>query len=219
MGLLPVVLCGPACPYKQIGRRQVEETITLNLTFLGTLGVAFLIFFGLFLIFITTTLAAVALRLLVITVMALLSNPSRHDTVTHHKNVSTAERGPRLSINLGRHHKIHTVRREPPTLTPSWAAAVAEADARAVARARASAPDIKVTASEMPTPGSPFQNFLEVAPLVQSALHEETPDPASPRFFKGPEKTGMLAILDTGSLVSLSGHATAAKAKQLPANR
>ena len=46
-------------------------TIALNLTFLGTLGVALVMFFGLFLVFVATLVIAGLGRLAAVTIMAL----------------------------------------------------------------------------------------------------------------------------------------------------
>ena len=135
------------------------------------------------------------------------------------------------------HHPLLTAaRREPPVLAEDWAAAVAEADARAVARARAAAPEIKVSVRELPAPSVPAAKVEAVAPLVESALHQDIPvrednplarthpgrgpmhrpGPAA-RSFTKPPAPAPLSPLDTGSLMSLSGHAKVLKAK-LPAD-
>jgi hypothetical protein len=132
-----------------------------------------------------------------------------------------AELGLRCRAAVGHHPLVVAARREPPVLAADWAAAVAEADARAMARARAAAPEIAVPALDLPGPALPAEALLAVAPLVESALHRDHQDhPArdEPRSFTKPAAPAPLSLLDTGSLVSLSGHAKVLKAK-LPADR
>ncbi|MCU1434500.1 MAG: hypothetical protein JWR71_1225 [Pseudarthrobacter sp.] len=132
---------------------------------------------------------------------------------------------PRLQEVVVHHPLLTAARREQPVLAEDWAAAVAEADARAMARARASAPEIKVSVRELPAPSVPAAKVEAVAPLVESALHRDIPERVSPgrdgrgaaRSFTKPPAAAPMSLLDTGSLVSLSGHATALKAK-LPAD-
>ena len=132
---------------------------------------------------------------------------------------------PRLQEAVEHHPLLTAARREQPVLAEDWAAAVAEADARAMARARASAPEIKVSVRELPAPSVPAAKVEAVAPLVESALHRDIPERVSPgrdgrgaaRSFTKPPAAAPMSLLDTGSLVSLSGHATVLKAK-LPAD-
>jgi hypothetical protein len=58
-----------------------STTIALNLTFFGTLGLAFLMFVGLFLLVVLTLLLAGAGRLLVLTVMTVLGRRPRNETL------------------------------------------------------------------------------------------------------------------------------------------
>jgi hypothetical protein len=165
-----------------------------------------------------------------------------------------SELGPRLQDAVERHPLLTAARRQPPVLAGDWAAAVAEADARAMARARAAAPEIKVTVRELPAPSVPAAEVAAVAPLVESALHQDIPvredisgpgntgsntsgpnDTASndtgaedaartvpgtgaARSFTKPPARAPLSPLDTGSLMSLTGHAKVLRAK-LPANK
>ena len=139
---------------------------------------------------------------------------------------------PRFHYAVVHHPLLTAVGKEPPVLAEDWAAAVAEADARAMARARAAAREIKVSGGDLPGPSVPAANVEAVAPLVESALHRDIPgrdktgrDTASPdnaaqgaaRSFTRPPAPAPLSLLDTGSLVSLSGHARVLKAK-LPAD-
>nr|WP_217509586.1 hypothetical protein [Pseudarthrobacter sp. C4D7] len=94
---------------------------------------------------------------------------------------------------------------EPQVLAGDWASAVAEADKRAEARARAAAPQIKLSVRDLPDPAIPADKVSEVAPLVESALHNHRPPHELPRSFKKPQPLHPVPPLDTGSLVSLAG--------------
>jgi hypothetical protein len=277
-----------------------SATLTLNLTFFGTLGVALLMFLGLFLlVFLTLVLAGVG-RLLVLSVQALFGWSPNNETLplvrlrggtgpqpdapgeTDHPNgpspvkpsragmlrfaalraaalfsprswreaisngrdvLKPSELGPRFQGVVERHPLLAAARREPQVLAGDWAAAVADADARAMARARAAAPEIKVTVRELPAPSVPAAKVEAVAPLVESALHQDIPvrqdipgpgvmgpgsagpndtgqpvsAPASARSFTKPPSSAPLSPLDTGSLMSLNGHAKLLRPK-LPVN-
>jgi hypothetical protein len=289
-----------------------STTIALHLTFFGTLGLAFLMFLGLFLLVILTLVIAGVGRLAAVIVMALLGRRPRNEALplvrfsgtqapratatAHHSTyddgappsrtkparagvlraktgvllghtrtlhssankaassavsaaVSTAqahsraatavvlkprdwrkavrngrnllkpsELRPRLQDAVEHHPLLTAARREPPVLAEDWAAAVAKADARAMARARAAAPEITISVRDLPAPGVPAEEVVAVAPLVESALHQDRPAHDVPRSFKKPTTPAPLSPLDTGSLLSLSGHASILKAK-LPADR
>jgi hypothetical protein len=147
------------------------------------------------------------------------------------------------------HHPLLTAARPvPPVLAKDWAEAVAAADARAVARARAVAPVLGIPVQEAPVTG--VGEVVKVAPLVETALHEGLhddgraplvqvpPRPArmpgagsakdvqatkqvhpvnssltktaeSARPGKKAADAGHMAILDTGSMVSLAQHTEA----------
>ena len=147
------------------------------------------------------------------------------------------------------HHPLLTAARPvPPVLAKDWAEAVAAADARAVARARAAAPVLGIPVPEAPVTG--VGEVVKVAPLVETALHEGLHDdgraplvqvpprparvpgagaakdvqapkqvqPVSSALAKTAESTrpatkaanaGHMAILDTGSMVSLAQHTEA----------
>ncbi|MFF1386177.1 hypothetical protein ACFVWT_21720 [Arthrobacter sp. NPDC058288] len=198
-------------------------TIALNLTFFGTLGVAFVMFIGLFLVFVATLLIAGLGRLVGVTVMALFGRrPARSPA-------KSAGRVPRRAFSLKaalgptalktklrsakeRPTATSTPRRETPALAGDWAAAVARADARAAARAQASAPpEVKVTVRDLPSPDVPVEDVRAVAPLVESATDQHATVKAIPRSFEKPPAPGRMAMLDTGSLVSLAGHPGALK--------
>jgi hypothetical protein len=238
-----------------------STTIALNLTFFGTLGLAFLMFFGLFLLVVATLVLAGVGRLVALTVMALLGRLPRNETLplvrltgqpgsaspapaagtaAGHDGAAvatvTAPRDwrrllrdsrtalkpsvlkPRFRYAVEHHPLLAAARREPPVLAEDWATAVAEADARAIARARAAVPEIKISVRDLPDPGVPADRVQAVAPLVESALHQDHPARDVPRSFKKPSVPGPLSPLDTGSLVSLSSHAKVLKGK-LPADR
>jgi hypothetical protein len=258
-----------------------STTVALNLTFFGTLGLAFLMFFGLFLLVIATLVLAGVGRLVALMVMALFGRVPNNQTVplvhfpapdapaapeppgwlpavsapagptpddggaasrtpaaagvlkaVRAKAAAASPRTPRdwgailkpaelasrLRAAVEHHPMLTAARREPPVLAQDWAAAVAEADARAMARARAAAPEIKISVRELPGPTVPAEKLAAVAPLVESALHQDHPVRDVPRSFKKPPAAAPLSLLDTGSLVSLSGHAKVLKGK-LPADR
>jgi hypothetical protein len=281
-----------------------STTIALNLTFFGTLGLAFLMFFVLFMLVVATLVLAGVGRLVALTVMALFGRLHRSETLplvrltgqagsaSPGSEAGTAAAGydddaapsparpagsgvlrakaaalqaktrtetgaalsaararggaavatlraprdwrkflrdaraaldpsefkPRFRSAVEHHPLLTAARREPPVLAEDWAAAVAEADARALARARAAAPEIKVSVRDLPDPSVPADKVEAVAPLVESALHQDHPAREVPRSFKKPPVPGPLSPLDTGSLVSLSSHTNVVKGK-LPADR
>lgn len=238
-----------------------STTIALHLTFFGTLGLAFLMFLGLFLLVVLTLVIAGIGRLAALFVMALFGRLPRNETLPlvrlsgasrqgphtasssetplHDDGVAPApgkrrdwrkavskgrnlikpsELRPRLHGEVEHHPLLAAARREPPVLAEDWAAAVAEADARAMARARAAAPEITISVRDLPEPGVPAEKIVAVAPLVESALHQDRPARDVPRSFKKPASPAPLSPLDTGSLVSLSAHSTLLKGK-LPADR
>lgn len=250
-------------------------TIALNLTFFGTLGVAFLMFIGLCISVMLTLVIAGLGRLVVLIVMALFGRLPRNETIeivrlaadgsplpadaevlpakAKAKKAAKAPkpvREPRAPIDWKKlrtraglqealrsavvHHPLVTAARPvPPVLAKDWADAVAAADARAVARARAAAPEVKVTVRDLPPPDVAAASVTEVAPLVESALrHDAVPaDPASsgatnrgatskgetvrsalalsaqpPRPARKPAVAGHVTVLDTGSMTSLAQH-------------
>jgi hypothetical protein len=222
------------------------DTLILNLTFLGTVGMAFLMFLVLFLLGVITLVLAGIGRLAAITLMALFGRRSRSEhlplvrfgvpaTATPDDGApadggpsagetSKPGRPPRrwratlkparllqaLRTAVVRHPTLAAARREPPVLAEDWVSAVAEADARAIARARAAAPEIKLSVRDLPDPRVPAEKVVEVAPLVESKL-EDHRHAHVPRSFKKPQVPQPLSPLDTGSLVSLSGPAQALK--------
>lgn len=193
-------------------------TIALNLTFFGTLGVAFVMFIGLFLVFVATLLIAGLGRLVGVTVMTLFGRrPAKSEPRAR------PARAPRRTFNLKRAWapsslkaaledaaRKRTARKEAPALSEDWAEAVARADARAAARAKAeAAPEVKVTVRDLPSPDAPVEDVRSVAPLVESATDQHAAVRAIPRSFEKPPGPGRMAMLDTGSLVSLAGHPAA----------
>lgn len=261
-------------------------TIALNLTFFGTVFVAFVMFIGLFIVFVAMLLLAGLGRLLAVVLMALFGRFPRNETIevvrlpadsqdqaaqtSSSRDTSGSPEAPeaprpvraprpprdwkKLLSRAGlqealrtavEHHPLVTAARPvPPVLAKDWAEAVAAADARAVARARANAaPAIDAPARELPGKG-PAAELEKVAPLVETALHHSprpplTRVPAPPahapgskgapaamgsqpappslaksdaqpaRPVKKPADVGHMAILDTGSLVSLAQHTEA----------
>lgn len=228
------------------------DTLILNLTFLGTVGMAFLMFLVLFLLGVITLVLAGIGRLAAITLMALFGRRSRSENIplvrfgvpvtatpdggAPESEGRPADDGPSagetpkpgrphrdwratlkparlrqaLRTAVVRHPTLAAARREPPVLAEDWASAVAEADARAIARARAAAPEIKLSVRDLPDPHVPAEKVVEVAPLVESKL-EDHRHAHVPRSFKKPQVPQPLSPLDTGSLVSLSGPAQVLK--------
>ncbi|HSU47345.1 MAG TPA: hypothetical protein VLJ40_10565 [Arthrobacter sp.] len=199
------------------------DTLVLNLTFLGTMGVAALMFLVLFLLGVITLVLAGLGRLTALVMMVLFRRvPRKRDSVSSAgtpaqpaqtrkplRERAAALKPDRLKESLRtavvRHPKVAAVRHEAPVLAEDWASAVAEADRRAKARARAAAPEIKLSVRDLPDPAVPADKVSEVAPLVESALHNHRPPHEMPRSFKKPEPLHPVPPLDTGSLVSLSG--------------
>jgi hypothetical protein len=275
---------------------EVEDptTIALNLTFFGTLGVAFVMFIGMFILVVVTLVIAGVGRLVALIVMALFGRFPGSDTIevvrlavgTHSsagaapaeapeprqerpakipkaprpareprpprdwkKLLSRARLREALRTAVIHHPLLTAARPVPPVLAKDWAAAVAAADARAVARARAAVPEIRVAGPDRTGRGVAADGVVKVAPLVESALHTgalhtdainneaahkdashteaprtEAPAPGEkatkgapvrsalalsaqpPRPARKPAAAGHLAVLDTGSMVSLAQH-------------
>ena len=202
------------------------DTLVLILTFLGTMGIALLMFAILLLLGVLTLVLAGMGRLAVIVLMTLLGRgPAKRDATGAAGAAGAAARQPaprkplreraaalkpdRLKESLRtavvRHPKLAATRPEPPVLAEDWASAVAEADRRAEARAKAERPEIKLSVRDLPDPAVPADKVSEVAPLVESALHNHRPPHEMPRSFKKPQPPHPVPPLDTGSLVSLAG--------------
>ena len=193
-------------------------TIALNLTFMGTLAVALVMFFGLFLVFVATLVIAGLGRLAAVTIMAvgrgLFRTPnSTADTAQRDRPVRTlgatqTDRTPKAvqPAKSARPAKASKPAKPEPALSPDWAAAVAQADARAAARAKAeAAPAVKVSVRELPSPTAPAQDVAAVAPLVESATDRNGQLGTVPPAFKKTPMPAAKSLLDTGSLVSLHG--------------
>lgn len=167
-------------------------TIALNLTFFGTLAVSLVMSFGLFLVFVATLVIAGIGRLAAVTVMAVgrgLFRARPPAAVKTSKAVLPAKPAPKE-----------------PALSPDWAAAVAQADARAAARAQAeAAPAIKVSVRELPSPTTPAREVAAVAPLVESATDRNGELGTVPPAFQKVPLPAARSLLDTGSAVSLPG--------------
>ena len=199
-------------------------TIALNLTFLGTLAVALVMFFGLFLVFVATLVMAGLGRLAAVTVMAvgrgLFRTARTAGTVQRDRPVrtpgATQEARPPKAVqppakaarpaNAPKPARPAKPAKPEPALSPDWAAAVAQADARAAARAKAeAAPEVKVSVRELPSPTAPAQDVAAVAPLVESATDRNGQLGTVPPAFKKAPMPAAKSVLDTGSLVSLHG--------------
>ncbi|MEY9774418.1 hypothetical protein [Arthrobacter sp. MW3 TE3886] len=198
-------------------------TIALNLTFFGTLGVAFFMFLGLFLVFAATLVLAGFGRLAAVVVLA-AAGLFRRSPVLREPGVGEDAARENAAQEPTRHQPAKAAKaarparnagKKEPALSPEWAAAVARADARAAARARAEAgPAVRVTVRDLPNPLAPAQAIKEVSALVQSATDTNGTLGAVPRAFKKPPMPAAKSLLDTGSLVSLRGTLPPGKAKQ-----
>jgi len=237
---------------------ESPDTLILNLTFLGTVGLAFLMAFILFLLGVVTLVLAGVGRLAAVVLLGLFRGRSHKESIplvqlygTRLQDTDAPDGGaaadsepapartgllarmsgksaagnkpdkqPRdwratlkpanlkssLRTAVVHHPALTAARREPPVLAEDWASAVAEADARAIARARAAAPEIKLSVRDLPDPKVPAEDMVEVAPLVESTLRNHRPLHEVPRSFKKPPPhPPKLAPLDTGSLMSLTG--------------
>ncbi|MFE4226275.1 hypothetical protein ACFRJ8_00125 [Arthrobacter sp. NPDC056886] len=202
-------------------------TIALNLTFFGTLGVAFVMFLGLFMVFAATLVLAGIGRLAAVIVLAaaglLRENPVvRENTVREDRarddwplvKPVKATKPARPAATKKPRPPARNAGKKEPALSPEWAAAVARADARAAARARAASPAVRVTVRDLPNPMAPARDIKEVSALVQSATDTNGTLGAVPRAFQKPPMPAAKSLLDTGSLVSLRGSLPAGKAKQ-----
>ena len=168
-------------------------TIALNLTFFGTLGVAFFMFLGLFLVFAVTLVIAGIGRLAAVVVMAVAGVPGRGpsrgtsgQTDQHAKQPAArprSRRGPPGWSSAGRAARFGA--KKEPALSPEWSAAVARADARAAARAKAEAgPAVRVSVRDLPSPKAPARDITEVSALVESATDSNGTLGVVPRAFK-----------------------------------
>jgi hypothetical protein len=198
-------------------------TIALHLTFFGTLGVAFVMFLGLFLVFAATLVLAGIGRLVAVVVMAVAGLGRRPETRDNPSTAAkpgrpaAAAKPARSSMTGGKAARNPTRKpaKKEPALTPEWATAVARADARAAARAKAEAgPAVRVSVRDLPNPKAPARDITEVSALVESAMDTNGTLGAVPRAFKKPPMPAAKSMLDTGSLVSLHGSLPAGKAKQ-----
>jgi hypothetical protein len=174
-------------------------TIALNLTFFGTLGVALVMFLGLFAVFVATLVIAGIGRLAAVTVWALAGGVARvagtaSAAIRPASPVSAAapaDASSAASRPSQRPTPDTTGRREPPQLSADWAAAVARADARAAARAKAeAAPAVKVSVRDLPSPTAPVHEISEVAPLVESATDRNGGLGTVPHTFEKPTAPG-----------------------------
>jgi hypothetical protein len=197
-------------------------TIALNLTFFGTLGVAFFMFLGLFLVFAATLVIAGIGRLAAVVVMAVARVPGRDPQPKDQRAAQPADHpagrpaakpaGTAGMVKPGRAARFGA--KTEPTLSPEWAAAVARADARAAARAKAEAgPAVRVSVRDLPSPKAPARDITTVSALVESATDSNGTLGVVPRAFKKPPMPAPKSLLDTGSLVSLRGILQAGKAK------
>jgi hypothetical protein len=179
-------------------------TVALNLTFFGTVAVAFVQFLGLFAAFVLTLVFAGVGRLVAVAVTACAGSLGKSAGSQQARSAKSAK-------------PVRPAKKEP-ALSPGWAAAVARADARAAAKA-AAAPAVKVSVRDLPTPKAPAQDVKEVAPLVEAATEQNGKADPAPHAFKKPSLPAAKALLDTGSLVSLTGRIPLEKDKNQAAER
>lgn len=180
-------------------------TIAMHLTFFGTLGVALVMFLGVFLAFVITLLLAGLGRLLAAGVTALLRGRRAAPEAAAAKPVAAPNVvRPAKAARPARPARTPKPARKEPQLSPEWTAAVARADARATARARAeAAPEVKVSVRELPSPQAPVREIKEVGPLIESATDRNGALTAAPRAFTKPPLPAASPVLDTGSLTAL----------------
>jgi hypothetical protein len=202
-------------------------TIALNLTFFGTLGVAFIMFLGLTAVVVVTLVIAGIGRLAAVAVLALAGAVARvSGTASAAAPASaTPSSAPQASK---RPAPVTSGGGEAPHLSADWAAAVAKADARADARARAEAvPAVKVSVRDLPSPTAPVQEIAEVAPLVESATDRKSGlstvphavgKPTVPAAQK-PAGPAAWSRLDTGSPAPVPDRPPAESAKRQPPAR
>jgi hypothetical protein len=190
-------------------------TIALNLTFFGTLGVAFFMFLGLFLVFAATLVIAGIGRLAAAVVMA-VAGVFGADTAVREERARDEQAGTAKSPaeTANPHRTARKTGKKEPALSQEWAAAVARADARAAERAKAEAgPAVRVSVRDLPDPTAPARDIKEVSALVESATDTNGTLGTVPRAFTKPSVPAAKSLLDTGSLGSLHGSLPAGKAK------
>ncbi|WCI07957.1 hypothetical protein PJ267_15335 [Arthrobacter sp. OVS8] len=185
-------------------------TIALNLTFLGTLAVAMVMFFGLFLALVATLVIAGLGRLVAVIIMAVgrgvLRVAGAAARPAHTVQAPPAAAKPVKPVKAAKPLKPAKPAKKEPALSPDWVAAVAQADARAAARAKAeAAPAVKVSVRELPSPSAPARDVESVAPLVESATDRNGQLGTVPPAFKKAPMPAAKSLLDTGSLVSRPG--------------
>ena len=187
-------------------------TIALNLTFFATLAVAFVMFFGLFLVFVATLVIAGLGRLVAVLIVATVrslsgsrSGPVPGIRTLRSPDTAESARPATPATPAGAPAKEKPARPEP-ALSPAWVDAVARADARAAAKAKAeTAPAVKVSVRDLPSPNTPVQDVTAVGPLVASATDRNSELGTAPHAFTKPPMPAAKSVLDTGSLVSLPG--------------
>ncbi|MET3812024.1 hypothetical protein [Arthrobacter sp. UYEF3] len=107
-------------------------TLTMNLTFFGTLAIGLVLFLGVFLAFVITLLLAGGGRLIATAATALFQGRTSGPGTVRRKSANPAK----TAVAAGPAGRAKPARKEP-QLSPEWAAAVARADERASARAGA----------------------------------------------------------------------------------
>jgi hypothetical protein len=158
-------------------------TIALNLTFFGTLAVAFAMFLGLFGAFVLTLVIAGVGRLVAATAMAIAGGVARvAGTAAGAEDDGTPSSSPQPSK---RPSPVRPGRKGASQLSADWTAAVARADARAAQPAQTEAePAVAAAAREAPSPP---------APAAKSPLATGSQAPPRGRMPSGPAKRPALS--------------------------
>lgn len=113
-------------------------TVTLNLTFLGTVGIGFVMFAFVFLMFVLTLLIAGVGRLAALLAMVIAGRSPRQETIpVIHVNDAGQRQGADAVRAEARPAAVPAAR--PKEMAPDWAAAVAAADAREAEREKSAA--------------------------------------------------------------------------------
>ncbi len=168
--------------------------VALHLTFFGTVAVAFVMFLGLFIVFVATLVLAGVGRLIAAILMAIAELFGfRPDWFEEQPEQQARPVPPARPA------------KKPPTLSHDWTAAVALADARAAAKAaEGTPPAVSVSVRDLPSPAAPARDLTEVSPLVASAT-DRNGKAAAPRAVDKRPQPDAASVLDTGSRPCVPG--------------
>ncbi|MEO5780688.1 hypothetical protein [Arthrobacter sp. PAMC25284] len=169
--------------------------VVLHLTFFGTVAVAFVMFLGLFLVFVATLVFAGIGRLVAMVLMAIVGLFGYSPEWREEQPPRPAK--PAVVARPDRKH---------PALSQDWTAAVALADDRAAAKAaKRTAPAVSVSVRDLPSPAAPVRDLKEVSPLVASATDRNGRPAAAPAAFGESPMPTAASVLDTGSRPCVPG--------------